>query len=70
MADRQFTNADLAACAKREVCLRRSAYPRWIQKGAMTQTKADREIEKMLEIQAHFEALATADEDRDKPKLI
>ena len=35
------------ACVKRELAMRRSAYPRWVANGKMTQTKADHEIAAM-----------------------
>lgn len=36
--------ADQLACARRELALRRSCYPKWVQQGRMTQQKADDEI--------------------------
>lgn len=38
-----FTAADLADCAEREVRQRQRAYPRWIEAGRMTQHLADRQ---------------------------
>ena len=45
-----FTLAQLAACAAREVMMRRRVYPRWVQHGRMSQEKADAEIAMMQAI--------------------
>lgn len=36
------------ACVRREVCMRRKVYPRWISTDRMTQVQADREITVMF----------------------
>jgi len=36
--------ADQIACVRREIALRRAVYPRWIEVGRITQTKADYEV--------------------------
>lgn len=38
---------ELLGCARRELALRERVYPKWVAKGSMTQTKADRELEGM-----------------------
>jgi GH15 family glucan-1,4-alpha-glucosidase len=43
--------------AKRELAMRRSAYPKWVQNGRLTQGKADHEIAAMQAIIATLEAL-------------
>ena len=37
-------------CAERELAMRKSAYPKWIRSGRMTQAKADHEIRVMAGI--------------------
>lgn len=44
--------ADQIACVRREIALRNKVYPRWIEKGRMHQTQADREIETMIAVLA------------------
>lgn len=44
--------------AKRELAMRRSAYPRWVANGRMTQTDADRQTEAMAAIVETLEELA------------
>jgi hypothetical protein len=39
-----MTESDKYACAKRELAMRQRVYPRWVEQGRMTQTKADAEI--------------------------
>jgi hypothetical protein len=39
--------ADMVACVKRELALRKRVYPRHVASGMMTQARADREIEVM-----------------------
>jgi hypothetical protein len=39
----------LLACCRRELALRQRVYPKWIDKGWITATKAEREIELMRE---------------------
>lgn len=38
------TIPEYLACVEREINLRKRVYPRWIDAGKLTQTKADREI--------------------------
>jgi hypothetical protein len=45
-----FTDEELAACAEREVTMRRSVYPRWVRLGRLKQDQADREIAVMAAI--------------------
>ena len=51
------TYAEMLACAKRELALRNSVYPRFVKQGRMKQEKADREILVMAGIIEHFERL-------------
>ena len=48
---------DQIKCAKRELALRRSAYPKWVQSGRMKRETADSEIAAMEAILASLEAL-------------
>jgi hypothetical protein len=41
---------DLLGCCRRELALRERVYPRWVQKGSMTDAKAQREIEHMRSV--------------------
>ena len=41
---------DQLACAKRELAMRRTVYPKWIVQGRMNQGKADEEIQGMAAI--------------------
>ncbi len=45
-----ITRKDLAACANRELALRRKVYPRFIEQGKMKRAEADREIALMQAI--------------------
>jgi chaperonin cofactor prefoldin len=47
------------SCVAREIRMRQSAYPRWIEAGKMTKAKADREISEM---QAALETLKRLDD--------
>lgn len=49
------TAKDKLACARRELAMRRKAYPNWIQQRRMTQVDADREIEIMAAIVADYQ---------------
>jgi len=46
------------AAARREASMRRRVYPRWIEAGRMTQSKADHEIACMEAIVASLEGIA------------
>jgi hypothetical protein len=56
-----FTNLELADCAKREVGLRRIVYPKRVMLGALRQDKADREIAMMAQIERDYRAKAQAE---------
>lgn len=45
-----MTLPDQIACARRELAMRRSAYPGWVRSGKMTQAKADHELACMAAI--------------------
>ena len=49
-------------CARRELALRRSAYPGWIAKGKMTPAQADAEINAMAAIVETLEKLKLLEE--------
>ena len=38
---------DLLGCCRRELALRQRVYPKWVDKGTMTDKKAEKEIELM-----------------------
>ena len=38
---------DLLGCCRRELALRQRVYPKWVDKGTMTEKKAEKEIELM-----------------------
>lgn len=45
---------DKRACIEREIKMRKRVYPRWVEKGTMTQAQADREIATMEAILADY----------------
>lgn len=56
MAERSM--ARQLACVERELRMRRSAYPRWVASGKMTQGKADDEIADMEAVLATLRDVA------------
>jgi hypothetical protein len=42
--------ADQIKCVERELALRRNVYPKWVQRGKLTQAKADHELEAMAAV--------------------
>ena len=56
MPVRKFLTQELAACAEREVRMRRRVYPRWVELGRMREDEAQRELEMMEEIAAKLAA--------------
>jgi hypothetical protein len=50
-----ITTADKLACAKRELAMRKNAYPRFIEAGKMSAGKAAHEIAAMAAIVADLE---------------
>lgn len=56
MSTRPVTIEDQVACVERELRMRRSAYPRWILAGRMTQAKANMEIATMEAVLATLQA--------------
>lgn len=56
------TDAEKAACADREVKMRRRVYPRWVAGKKMTQAQADREIALMAEIAEDYRTLSAQQE--------
>lgn len=51
-----ITTADKLACAKRELKMRQSVYPRWIKVGKISNEKAEMEIRLIAEIVRDYEA--------------
>ena len=49
-----FTDADLAACAEREVRQRRKVYPKLVRSGSLSKAEAERQIAMMEAIGRHF----------------
>jgi hypothetical protein len=49
-----FTYDDKRACIERELKMRRRVYPRWVEKGTMSQAQAYREIATMEAILADY----------------
>jgi hypothetical protein len=50
-----ITTADKLACAKRELAMRKNAYPRWVAQNKMSAGKAAHEIACMQAIIADYE---------------
>ena len=49
----QWHEVDLNAllgCARREVAFRQRCYPRWVEKGTLTEKKAETELELMRQV--------------------
>jgi len=57
-----FTPAEKLKCIQREVALRRSVYPRLVQRGRMKQAEADRELALMESIAADYLKVVVAAE--------
>jgi hypothetical protein len=56
------SSAEMLACARRELGLRKNVYPRWIEAGRMTEEKAKHEIECMESICTALEKLKMLEE--------
>jgi hypothetical protein len=67
VAEAQFTAADLAECAEREVRQRQYVYPRRVSNGQMTQSLADRQTAMMQAIATKLRA--EADDERNASDL-
>ncbi len=65
----EFTNAEKAKCARREVGQSRRVYPRLVEGGKMTQASADRETRLMELIAEEFELRAEQDKNAAAPGL-
>lgn len=50
----QFTNEEKLAAIQREIKLRERVYPKWIDKGRMTEAAAEREIAIMKAIEQDY----------------
>lgn len=66
-----FTAAAKAACARREVGMRKRVYQRWVdeRRNGWTQNRADAEIAMMQEIADEYDAKAKDEADAIAPKL-
>ncbi len=70
-ADMQYTKSDfdeMKRCAKRELNKREHFYPLWVQKGKMTQEKADFELQSMKKICEYFDFMQLSS-DPEQQKL-
>ena len=47
MAWHEVNLNDLLGCARRELAFRQRCYPKWVDKGTMTEKKAEKELELM-----------------------
>jgi hypothetical protein len=54
MSGRFISMDDMIGCAKRELALRKRAYPKWVDDGRMTEKKAEDEIAFMSAILDHL----------------
>jgi len=65
-----FTNREKLDCARRELAMRRSVYPRWVASGKMRQTDADREVATMAAIVADYAERAGVEDEMplDRPE--
>jgi hypothetical protein len=61
MSNVQFSRADLADCAEREVKQRRRVYPNLVTGGKMTREFADRQIAMMEEIARDYRRVAAVE---------
>jgi hypothetical protein len=59
LTDNKYRLLDMLECARRELAIRKSAYPRWVAGGRMAATTAEREILLMGAIVDHLEAELT-----------
>jgi hypothetical protein len=57
----EYTAAQLANCAKREVDKREWVYPGLVERGKLTPDKAQREIAMMQQIEREYRAKAQAE---------
>jgi hypothetical protein len=67
-----ITDQMKAACAKREVGMRRRLYPRWVAEGrnGWTEDRADKEIATMQAIADDYDRKVSEEAARVAPKLI
>lgn len=49
-----YSDFDKLRCIEREIAMRRSAYPKWVEKGKMKHDQAEREIALMVQIAADY----------------
>jgi hypothetical protein len=54
MSERFISLDDMIGCAKRELAMRKRAYPRWVADDRMSRDKADKEIALMGAILDHL----------------
>lgn len=60
--------ADMLDAARRELAMRKSAYPKWVAGGRMSQAKADHETECMAGIVERIEMLKLLEEVSEEMK--
>ena len=56
-----ISNAEKLACAKRELQMRENVYPRWIDKGKLTNQKAQHQLAVMRAIVEDYKKLVDAE---------
>lgn len=56
----QYSLESMRACAKRELALRKNAYPKWVAAKRYTEKQAETELALMQAIVEHFTALIEA----------
>lgn len=69
MSDPTIPLSDQLAEVRREIGMRRKAYPRWISLGRMTQQQADRGIAAMEAVRDTLAGLLAEQVARDVPEL-
>jgi hypothetical protein len=50
METREIDLNALLACCRRELAFRQRCYPKWVQRGALTEKKAAKELELMQQV--------------------
>jgi hypothetical protein len=50
METREVDLNQLLACCRRELAFRQRCYPKWVAKGALSEKKAEKELELMREV--------------------
>ena len=68
---REINLNDLLGCARRELAFRERCYPKWIERGTMSQARAETELilmRQLVDFLVHcgFKAVTRLDKARDK----